>query len=88
MSTEDAIELVTKMTIGPNDVIVVNVSGDAHVGEVAQAIARDRGHVPKLVDVPFIVVRDGHYDIEKLDEREARRLYDVLRKRFEGADGR
>jgi hypothetical protein len=84
MSTDDAIELVTKMTIGPTDVIVVRVQQNGDAREAARTIAIRRDEVPRLTDVPFIVAREDHFLIELLDEIEARRVYDVLRKRFEG----
>lgn len=84
MSTEDAVELVTKMTIGPTDVIVVRCGPHASLYEVASAFRDFGARHPQLNGVPIVAVPED-IDIEKLDDREARRLYDVLRKRFEGA---
>lgn len=84
MNVDDTVELVTKMTFGPHDVLVVKVAPEADFRAIVENIAASRNQVPRLEGVPFLFTREDFAEIEKLDERDARKIYDVLRKRFEG----
>lgn len=84
MTVDDAIALVTKMTFGPRDVLVVTVAPTADFRVIAEAVTARRHEIPRLKDVPVLVTREDIAAIEKLDDAAARELYAALRTRFEG----
>lgn len=83
MSADDVVESVTTMTIGPTDVVVVRVREHGDAGAVARTIARERKNIPLLARLPFIVTREDHFDIDLLNDDDARMLYERLGMRLE-----
>lgn len=82
MNLDDAIDLVTKMTIGPRDLLVVRVAQDASLHTTAWDLVNHARSIPRLQHVPIIITRDDIADIDTLDEDDARRLFAALQRRF------
>lgn len=88
MSIDDVVALVTKMHLEPGDILVIEATDietwrlDAFWRAWNSAVT---AAAPKNLKDLLIIVRSAEDpDLEKLGDDEARRLYDVLKRRLYG----